>query len=192
MIACRDDSPPLNCGGQRRLYKPLQALLIPTRQSQARDRNCTAKPPGRQDGFPSESRVIDLTPREQPPGRGSIIPLQGTKERELQPQTAALPRWACATYPLNHRFVSTADDAPVQSPELEAAKERERQADRRQGEPIAESEHACRLRRDRARRRDIRIDYPSYALILKYRRQKRAISSIFGIDAFSRNMELPT
>ena len=53
-----------------------------------------------------------------------------------------------ATDPLNHRSASTADNAPVQSPELKAADDRERQADCSLGERIAESEHGAVPLRD--------------------------------------------
>ena len=55
------------------------------------------------------------------------------KSGKSQPQTAALPGGSCAAEPLNDRFASTAHDAPSQSPELDAAEDREGQADRCQG-----------------------------------------------------------
>ena len=54
-------------------------------------------------------------------------------EWEPQPQTAALPGGSSATEPLYHRFVRSAHDAPLQSPELDAAQDRERQAHHCQG-----------------------------------------------------------
>jgi hypothetical protein len=62
---------------------------------------------------------------------------------EAQPQTAALPGGSSPTETLNRRFVGTAEDPPVQSPELDTAEERERQSCYRQGEPITESEHVA-------------------------------------------------
>jgi hypothetical protein len=54
------------------------------------------------------------------------------QQREAQPQSAALPGRSCPAEPLNCWLVGTADNGPVQSPELDAAEERERQFGRNQ------------------------------------------------------------
>jgi len=63
------------------------------------------------------------------------------QEWETQPQTAALPGGSSATELLGERFVGTAHHAPFQSPELDAAQDRERQTDHCRRQPVAEIEH---------------------------------------------------
>jgi hypothetical protein len=85
-----------------------------------------------QDEQPSQPTKVEKSNRQE-------------QERKSQPQTAALPGGSCPAEPLNCRFVSTAQDSSFQSPELDAAEERERQSGHRQGEPVTETEHVPRL-----------------------------------------------
>ena len=84
--------------------------------------------------------------REKHPSQPAEIEQPDSQEQkwESQPQTAALPGWSSAAQPLRKWFVSTAHDAPFQSPQFDAAEERERQADRSQREPVSERDHDSR------------------------------------------------
>lgn len=130
-----------------------------------------------------------LLARERHPSEPAEVkqPKAQQQERESQSQTSALPGGARAAEPLNHQFVGTADDAPVQSPELDAAKKRECQTDRCGGIQSTKVIMTVVLGD-----RSSKIQYPHHALALKYRLQNRAISSSCGIDRFSNSIEPPT
>jgi hypothetical protein len=72
-----------------------------------------------QDEHPSQPPKVENSNRQE-------------QKRKAEPQTATLPGRSCPAEALNCRFVSTAQDAPFQSPELDAAEERERQFGRNQ------------------------------------------------------------
>ena len=77
---------------------------------------------------------LTLPRRKQHPSQPAEVDQPDAKEEKwkAQPQTAALPGGSGAAQPLSEWLVSPAHDALFQSPELDAAQDREGQADRGQ------------------------------------------------------------
>src|SRR5258708_1356410 len=91
----------------------------------------TESPINRLVRLPTDKLSSTSPRRKQHPSEQAEVDQPDAKEEKwkAQPQTAALPGGSGAAQPLSEGFVRAPDNAPLQSPELDASEDREGQAD---------------------------------------------------------------